>query len=109
MTGVVQADFVGEGAKTLFHLYHIVQELNYIHNLSRGDAFVLSFQQTGVVDLDKGRATNRRRYDIIEILEFLLEFLCQGDGLLLKSCICHRLTTTCLVERIFDIKPKMLQ
>ena len=109
MTGVVEAHLVREGAQALVHLHHIVQELHHVHDLPGGDALMLPLQQARVVDLDKSRTTDGGSHDIVEILEFLFEFLGQGNGLLLESRIGHRLSAARLVQGVFDIKPQMVQ
>ena len=109
MTGVVQADLVGECTQWMVHLDYIMQKLHHIHNLTRSHTLVLAFQQTGIVQLDKSRTTDGWGYDIVVTLKFVFKLLCQGDGLLLETGIGHRLTTTGLVQGIVHVQSQMSQ
>ena len=109
VAGVVQAHLVGERAERMVHLDHVVQELYYVHDLVGGGTFVLAFQQTGVVQLDKGRTTHGGGYDVVKLLELVFKLLCQRDGLLLKAGIGHRLSAARLVQRVGHVETQMLQ
>ena len=109
MTGVVQADLVGERAQRMAYFHDVVEELYHIHDLTRSHTFMLAFQQTGIVQLDESRAADRRGDNVVEALELIFKFLCQRNRLLLETGIGHRLTAARLVERIIHVKTQMLQ
>ena len=56
MTGIVQADLMGKGAKTTIDLHHIVQELDNVHAFL--GALALMIQQSRIVQADKCRTAD---------------------------------------------------
>src|SRR5574344_2478633 len=107
MTTVVQTYLMREFPRKLFHFQYIMQKLTNIHCLVTGQAFMLSFEQSRIIQTNKGYATCRRSYNVIVAFEHIIEAFRQGNRFLFEASISHRLATTCLVQRIVDLHSQM--
>ena len=102
MARIVQAHLVRECSKSMVHLHHIVQELNYIHAFL-GRHALMPGHQPFIVDSHESRTAHRRSHHIVEAFEFLFKLLGQRHSHFLESGVCHRLPATRLTFRIVHV------
>ena len=109
VAGVVEAHLMGEAAQRLADLHHVVKKLHHVDGLPGRQTLVVVAQQALVVQAHESRTAHRRRHDVVERLEALLELAGQGHGVLLETRVGHGLSAARLALRIADVEPQMAQ
>ena len=107
MTGIVKTYSMRELAWKGSWFHNIVKKLHYIHCFLSSDTLMFALQQGRIIETNKSSTRHRWCHDIVESLKKSLKLFSERKCLVLKSSICHWLSTTGLLHRISDIESQM--